>query len=223
MGLEGFWGCVYYSILLPIFQNVSCSNENLCPNGVIEDSKLAFQQMSENHTLIAQSIGIIFSIACFNACGVAITKYASAAQRSTIDTCRTLLIWIVSIAQGQEDFLWGELFGFVLLVGGTLVYNEIVILPGYFGKNTKREIEKRERGDKGILDEDTGKPNALGGDPNYVALSPGAVYDSQRNNRAIGRAIDQRNDLLDKHNKADTYGSTDIDIEPDDRVNKSGR
>lgn len=24
VGLEGFWGCLYYSILLPIFQNVHC-------------------------------------------------------------------------------------------------------------------------------------------------------------------------------------------------------
>lgn len=70
----------------------------MCPEGVLEDSKEAFRQMGDNKTLIVQSVGIIISIACFNACGVAITKYASAAQRSTVDTCRTLLIWFVSIA-----------------------------------------------------------------------------------------------------------------------------
>mmetsp|Transcript_16343 Transcript_16343/g.27646 ORF Transcript_16343/g.27646 Transcript_16343/m.27646 type:complete len:96 (+) Transcript_16343:902-1189(+) len=94
--------------------------------------------MAENKVLIWQSVGIIFSIACFNACGVAITKHASAAQRSTVDTCRTLLIWFVSIAQGQEDFLWAELGGFVLLVAGTLVYNEIVVVPCKpFNQNTR--------------------------------------------------------------------------------------
>jgi hypothetical protein len=40
---------------------------------------MAFTQMGENPVLIAQSIGIICSISCFNATGVAITKYASAA------------------------------------------------------------------------------------------------------------------------------------------------
>jgi hypothetical protein len=35
--------------------------------------------MGENKILIVQSIGIIISISGFNACGVAITKYASAA------------------------------------------------------------------------------------------------------------------------------------------------
>ncbi len=30
VGLEGFWGCFYYAILLPIFQNVKCTTDNLC-------------------------------------------------------------------------------------------------------------------------------------------------------------------------------------------------
>jgi hypothetical protein len=55
----------------------------MCQYGYIEDSKLAFTQMgdSENNgtTIILQSLGIICSISMFNACGVAITKYASAA------------------------------------------------------------------------------------------------------------------------------------------------
>jgi hypothetical protein len=74
-----------------------------------------------------------------------ITKYASAAQRSTVDTSRTLVIWLVFIAMGQEHFLVGELAGFVLLVAGTLVYNEIIELPiGFMNHNTKANIAKRE-------------------------------------------------------------------------------
>jgi hypothetical protein len=30
---------------------------------------------------------------------------------------------------GTEHFLWGEMAGFVLLVLGTLVYNEIIEVP----------------------------------------------------------------------------------------------
>ena len=90
----------------------------------------------------------------FNACGVAITKYASAAQRSTIDTCRTLLIWIIALMMGQEKFdiplSFGEAGGFALLVTGTLIYNEIVVVPcGLMSFNTKREIAAR---DMGLLD-----------------------------------------------------------------------
>lgn len=112
--------------------------------------------MADNKILIIQSIGIIISISGFNACGVAITKYASAAQRSTIDTCRTLLIWLLSLYPlRSEKFVvplsFGELAGFVILVGATLVYNEIVIVPcGLLSYNTIKARAERESG--GILD-----------------------------------------------------------------------
>ena len=91
--------------------------------------------------MIAQSLTNLFTIAGFNVTGVMITKYASAAQRSTVDTSRTLIIWIVFIFTGSEHFLWGEMFGFVLLVIGTLVYNEIIEIPiKFMNYNTKANI-----------------------------------------------------------------------------------
>lgn len=126
------------------------------------------------------SLFIIVSIACFNATGVAITKYATAAQRSTVDTSRTLLIWIFSLILGWESFLALELIGFILLVVGTLVYNEIVIIPiGFMSRNTRvimknREAEEERAGGSVNLDE---------GAMNYVATSPHAKYDSNRNKR----------------------------------------
>jgi len=101
--------------------------------------------MGEHKELIAYSIMIIISIACFNALGVSITKYATASQRSTVDTCRTLVIWAVSVSIGWEHFLVLELLGFFLLVFGTLMYNEIIIMPvGFLNHWTKREIDKRK-------------------------------------------------------------------------------
>ena len=89
-------------------------------------------------------VNIIF-IACFNCTGVTITKYASAAQRSTIDSCRTLVIWFVFFLMGKEKFLFGELIGFMLLVTGTLVYNEIIEIPiEYLSRNTQRKLRELE-------------------------------------------------------------------------------
>ena len=76
-----------------------------------------------------------------------ITKYASAAQRSTVDTCRTLVIWCVFLAMGSEKFLIGELFGFFLLVLGTLVYNEIIEIP-MLNQNTKRNLLLKQQQEK---------------------------------------------------------------------------
>lgn len=44
VGLEGFWGCLYFAILLPIFQHIKCDGA-LCHGGYLEDSKNAFEQL----------------------------------------------------------------------------------------------------------------------------------------------------------------------------------
>ena len=145
------------------------------------------------------SLGIIVSIGCFNATGVAITKYASAAQRSTVDTCRTLIIWIVSMLIGWEKFIALELVGFAMLVGGTIVYNEIYILPiSIFNQNTKAAIAERE----GKLDGFASTNN------NYIATSPGGAGQMvNRNKRNIEakevNPQDDRQALMNRHSTHD--------------------
>ena len=55
-----------------------------------------------------------------------------------MDSTRTLTIWAISLLLGWEEFNWLQAVGFVLLVSGTLIFNEIVIIPWtWFSKNTK--------------------------------------------------------------------------------------
>jgi len=58
-----------------------------------------------------------------------VTRTVSATSRSTIDTCRTLFIWIVSLGLGWESFKWLQVVGFILLVYGTFLFNGIVKVP----------------------------------------------------------------------------------------------
>jgi len=83
---------------------------------------------------------------------------------------------LVSLVLGWETFLPWELLGFVFLVVGTFIYNEIVIVPiEFMAKNTKIEIAKRE-----------GKGTPDGAD--YMSSSPAAAYDNSRNKRNIAAA-----------------------------------
>ena len=134
--------------------------------------------MSENGKIIALTFGIMCSIAVFNVCGITTTKYASAAQRSTIDTSRTVLIWIFSVWLGLEKFHGQAISGFVMLIFGTLLYNEILVLPVMgFDKNTKDAIAKRE----GISSNATAEENA-----GYMGLSPGKGHQGgARNSRNL--------------------------------------
>ena len=54
------------------------------------------RQMFDNKTILYVGFAIMISIAAFNFCGLSVTKQISATSRSTIDTSRTLGIWIVS-------------------------------------------------------------------------------------------------------------------------------
>lgn len=65
----------------------------------------------------------------FNFFGLSVTRTVSATSRSTIDTCRTLFIWLVSLGLGWESFKWLQVVGFALLVYGTFVFNDIVRPP----------------------------------------------------------------------------------------------
>jgi hypothetical protein len=65
----------------------------------------------------------------FNFFGLSVTRTVSATSRSTIDTCRTLFIWVVSLGLGWETFKWLQVLGFALLVYGTFLFNDLIRPP----------------------------------------------------------------------------------------------
>ncbi|KAL3428338.1 integral membrane protein [Phlyctema vagabunda] len=75
------------------------------------------------------SLAIMISIGGFNFFGLSVTRTVSATSRSTIDTCRTLFIWIASLILGWETFKWLQVVGFALLVYGTFLFNGLVQPP----------------------------------------------------------------------------------------------
>lgn len=81
-----------------------------------------------------------FSNRGFNFFGLSVTRSVSATSRSTIDTCRTLFIWIVSLGLGWETFKWLQVVGFALLVYFTFLFNGIVQPPFAFLR--VREVEE---------------------------------------------------------------------------------
>lgn len=79
-----------------------------------------------NRNVILTSFPIMFCIAMFNLCGIGLTHQLSATARSTIDSCRTLLVWLVAMSLGWESFHWLQALGFTTLVFGTLCFNGVL-------------------------------------------------------------------------------------------------
>ena len=120
----------------------------------IEDSDFAFKQMDDNRNLMTVYIFYIISIATYNIVGINLTKLVSSTARAVVDTVRTVFIWLFflifePVPGVHEHFYVLQLIGFILLVAGTLIYNEIVTIP-YFGLDyyTRDNIAKREKENK---------------------------------------------------------------------------
>ncbi|RAH73551.1 putative nucleotide-sugar transporter [Aspergillus aculeatinus CBS 121060] len=93
------------------------------------DAKEGWRQILHNRPIAISSFLIMISIGGFNFFGLSVTHTVSATSRSTIDTCRTLFIWLVSLALGWETFKWLQVAGFALLVYGTFLFNDIIQPP----------------------------------------------------------------------------------------------
>lgn len=93
------------------------------------DAREGYREVFENKAILVTSLLIMISIGGFNFFGLSVTRTISATSRSIIDTCRTLFIWIVSLALGWESFKWLQVVGFALLVYGTFMFNDFVRPP----------------------------------------------------------------------------------------------
>jgi len=122
------------------------------------DAVEGFKEITQYRDVALSSIAIMVSIGGFNYFGISVTRSISATARSIIDTCRTLFIWMVSLALHWETFKWLQIVGFALLVYGTFLFNELTPPPFIFCLSTKynrrelrREQQERERARQALL------------------------------------------------------------------------
>ena len=101
-------------------------------------------------------------IALYNIVGINLTKLVSSTARAVVDTVRTVFIWVFflfihPVPGTEENFYWLQLVGFIFLVLGNFIYNEIVEL--YFWNldyNTRRNIAARALNEKDDNDTNNG-------------------------------------------------------------------
>lgn len=130
VGWEGlFGGSILILLLIPMSFIYVGKDIFTNPTGVIEDSIDALYQMGNNWQVATGLIGTIISISFFNFTGLTITKELSATTRTVLDSVRTFLIWIFSLAVGWQKFSEYQLLGFIVLLAGMFLYNNVVIRP----------------------------------------------------------------------------------------------
>ena len=122
--------------------------------------------MWDNINLLIVYIFYVVSIALYNIVGINLTKLVSSTARAVVDTVRTVFIWLfflyfTPVEGTEEHFHVLQFIGFILLVLGTLIYNEILVLPfwklDYYTRDNiaKREKEEKEKEDSDKLYENS--------------------------------------------------------------------
>jgi len=130
VGWEGTFGFTTLAILLIPFSFIYVGPQfGNNPRHVLEDAYDGVYQLAHNPLLALAFSGTVISIAFFNFAGISVTKELSATTRMVLDSVRTLVIWMVSIGVGWQQFFALQLAGFCILVTGMCLYNDIIILP----------------------------------------------------------------------------------------------
>lgn len=139
VGLEGVFGFIIVSILLvPMYYIRVPSTFSSNPEHRLEDIVFAFKEMGEKPVILIAIFFLIASIAVFNFAGVSVTKRLAATTRMVLDSVRTIIIWGFSIPLFGDKFIPLQIFGFIFLIFGMFIYNDI-----FFGPYFRRHILPR--------------------------------------------------------------------------------
>lgn len=140
VGYEGLFGTLFTSVGM-VTAHLLFARGDTPKHGETSlwNALLAFHDLFTTPAVLYLSVAIMVLIAVFNFCGITITNVLLLTSRSTVDTLRTLLVWIILLALRWE--LWNNLqaFGFVVLVSGTLLFNKVVVVPDQYLPSLLRE------------------------------------------------------------------------------------
>lgn len=163
VGSEGLFGFVVLTILLfPMYHIHVNSTFSSSPEYRLEDALDGFYQLGNNWQLSMAFTGTIISISFFNFAGISVTKEINATTRMVLDSVRTLVIYVVSLALGWQDFQYLQPIGFVILLVGMCFYNDVIITPfmrqrGWFPEDP--EEEEQLKGDQSDSELNTAATN----------------------------------------------------------------
>ena len=96
-----------------------------------EDAIDAFYMLGNNWRLLFAAIGTVISIAFFNFAGLTVTSTMNATTRMVLDSVRTIFIWVFSLAIGWQQFQPLQPVGYFVLLVGTCIYYDIIIMPAF--------------------------------------------------------------------------------------------
>ncbi|KAJ1944559.1 hypothetical protein EC988_005956 [Linderina pennispora] len=118
-GIEGVFGfCTMAALLVPLYYLAGARQ-----HGGILDTPLAITQLTSSVRLSVAMAVCILGQALSYYYSLSLVKHLGATSRITIDLCKTVMVWSISLGLGWETFSYVRVLGFAVLVAGNLAYN----------------------------------------------------------------------------------------------------
>ena len=131
VGLEGIFGfSVLALLLIPMYfipWHLPQSSSSWQEHARFEDTIDAFKQWAYTPYVLVPSLGLVFSIAFFNFAGLTVTKTMNATTRMVLDTLRSIIIWVISLAVGWQQFEPFQPVGYIILLAGIWIYYDAIM------------------------------------------------------------------------------------------------
>ncbi|KAL5484259.1 hypothetical protein EMCRGX_G020721 [Ephydatia muelleri] len=131
VGWEGIFGFSTLTILLiPMYfipWHLPQSSSSWQEHARFEDTIDAFKQWAYTPHVLVPSLGLVFSIAFFNFAGLTVTETMNATTRMVLDTFRSIIIWVISLAVGWQKFEPLQPVGYIILLAGIWIYYDVIM------------------------------------------------------------------------------------------------
>mmetsp|Transcript_83655 Transcript_83655/g.174978 ORF Transcript_83655/g.174978 Transcript_83655/m.174978 type:complete len:414 (-) Transcript_83655:322-1563(-) len=134
VGMEGLWGGFFMIIILILMSTLPGKDA-----GHFEYTPQGLEMLAASPTLLVLIPTYMISIAFYNLVGITVGKRMSAVVRCLVDSCRTVVVWAVNLiifygfsetyGSPWKPHSWLTAVGFLVLIFGTLMYNEVLPMP----------------------------------------------------------------------------------------------
>ena len=201
VGVEGVSGTILYVMLLIIFQFIPWTYD-IWSNGKLEDTIGALRMIGRNYLLLIFVILNALFVFIYCGLGMLVIKYTSATNRVTVQQVKNVLVWIFFMiyqGKGHETFKWLQLIGFIVIILGVILYNEIVEIPLFgFDQNTRSAISRKQLEEiwkyKNILNGINSSETSLKEDIKLMDYHTFDHYVKNKSNTSDHKAISNKDD-----------------------------
>lgn len=146
---EGSFGLVISIVLIAIFNNITCPRYfDFCIEGKpIEEILETLKIIGSNGGIIGLLVLFFFTSAGYNIFRLSINKIYTPTHKAIADILSAFIwecVWYILDTNKTEWYIILNVIGYLIMIIGTLLYNEIIILYLWgFQSNTKKEILMR--------------------------------------------------------------------------------